>query len=173
MELAAELDAGPIALQGAEPIHADDDYASLAGRLERLGGDLLVRALDERPPFCEQSEDGVTYAHKIEAPDRALDPGAAPECNERKVRALRPHIGARLELGDGDFMGVVRARVAGPPLPPDTPPGWIHQDGDRLLFECAHGAVELEEIRPPGARAMPAADWIRGHPGAVLEVPAD
>jgi methionyl-tRNA formyltransferase len=173
MRLAAQLDAGPIALQGAEPIHADDDYASLAGRLERLGGDLLVRALDEQPPFCDQSEDGVTYAHKIEASDRALDPGTTPECNDRKVRALRPHIGARLELGDGSFMGVIRARVATGPLPPDVPPGRVHQDGERLLFECARGSLELQEILPPGSRPMSAADWIRGHPGLVLEVPAD
>ena len=55
-----------------------------------LGGEVLVRALDERPPFVEQDEAGVTYAHKIEARDRALDPTRPPEEVERVVRALRP-----------------------------------------------------------------------------------
>ena len=73
IRLVEALDAGPICLQGEEPIRPDDDFGTLSARLERLSGDLLVRALDERPPFEEQAADGVTYAHKIEARDRALD----------------------------------------------------------------------------------------------------
>ena len=66
---------------------------------ETLGGELLVRALDERPPFAEQDEDGVTYAREDRAPgDRALDPARARPELERIVRALRPHIGAPLPL---------------------------------------------------------------------------
>ena len=97
-------------LQEAEPIAPDDDYGSLAARLERLGGDLLVRALDERPPYVEQDEAGVTYAHKIEAADRALDPARPAAELERTVRALRPHIGARLALPGGDYLGVIAAQ---------------------------------------------------------------
>jgi methionyl-tRNA formyltransferase len=172
MRLTAGLDEGPVCLQEPEPIHPDDDYASLAERLERLSGELLVRALDAQPPFAEQPDDGVTYAHKIEAEDRALDPSRAPEELDRIVRALRPHIGARLAMPNGAFLGVIRARVAAPPLPSDVPPGRVHVADGRLLLECAGGALELEEIRPPGARAMTAAEWLRGHPDAGFEVPA-
>ena len=91
------LDAGAVCLQEAEPITADDDYGTLAARLERLGGDLLVRALDEQPPFVEQDEARVTYAQKIEAADRALDPAARPpsssgrcaRCGRTSARAWR------------------------------------------------------------------------------------
>src|SRR5215212_6154955 len=58
MRLTAGLDEGPVCLQQALPIRPDDDYATLAQRLERLSGDLLVRALDDQPPFAEQPEDG-------------------------------------------------------------------------------------------------------------------
>ena len=44
---------------------------------ETLGGELLVRALDERPPFAEQDEARVTYAHKIEAARPRARPDAA------------------------------------------------------------------------------------------------
>jgi methionyl-tRNA formyltransferase len=172
MRLTAGLDEGPVCLQEPLPIRPDDDYASLAQRLERLGGDLLVRALDAQPPFAEQPEDGVTYASKIEAADRALDPARGPEELERTVRALRPHIGARLAMPGGEFLGVIRARVAAAPLPPDVPPGRVHAVDGRLLLECAGGALELEEVRPPGSRAMAAAEWLRGHPDAGFEVPA-
>src|SRR3954452_23679713 len=51
LRLVAEMDAGPVCSVGEEPIRPDDDFGSLAERLQRLGGELLVRALDEQPPF--------------------------------------------------------------------------------------------------------------------------
>jgi methionyl-tRNA formyltransferase len=164
MRVTAGLDSGPVCLQETEPIGADDDYGTLAARLQRLGGDLLVQALDEKPPFVEQDESNVIYAHKIEAADRALDPARTAVELERVVRALRPHIGARVALPGGDFLGVIAARVAdgGPEA------GRVRADGSRLLLGTADGALELTEIRPPGARPMAAADWLRGRPDERL-----
>jgi methionyl-tRNA formyltransferase len=164
MRVTEGLDSGAVCLQEAEPIAADDDYGTLASRLERLGGDLLVRALDEQPPFVEQDESQVTYAHKIEPADRALDPTRTPAELERTVRALRPHIGARVALPGGDFLGVIAARVADG----EGEPGWVHVRDGRLLLGAAGGALELTEIRPPGGRPMAAADWLRGRPDKRL-----
>jgi methionyl-tRNA formyltransferase len=140
MRVTAGLDSGPVCLAAAEPIRPDDTYGSLAPRLEQLGADLLVRALDERPPCREQDDAQSTYAEKISAADRTLDPNAPAEEQARVVRALHPHIGARLPLEDGTFLGVQRARVA--------------QDGTSL---------ELVEVQPPGGRPMAYADYARGH----------
>jgi methionyl-tRNA formyltransferase len=157
MRLTAGLDSGPVALQEREPILPDDDFGSLAARLEELGAALLVRVMEERPPFVEQPEDGVTYAEKITAQDRTLDPGRPPLELDRVVRALRPHIGARLEAADG-FLGVWAARLA-----PDEPAGQgLRRDGQRLLLDAAGGTLELLEVQPPGGRRMPAAEWLRG-----------
>jgi HEAT repeats/Formyl transferase, C-terminal domain/Formyl transferase len=166
MRLTAGLDSGPICLQAREPIRPDDDYGTLAARLERVGAELLVRALDERPPFAEQDESAVTYADKIEARDRQLDHTRPPEHAERVVRALRPHIGARLRLPDGTFLGVVAASVDGDTLGPDG--GRVRTDGERLLLDCDGGALELDRIRPPGGREMAARDWLRGRPDPAL-----
>jgi hypothetical protein len=166
MRLTAGLDSGPVALAEREPIRGDDDYGTLSARLREVGGAALVRALDERPPYVEQDEAGVTYAHKIEARDRALDPTRPPEEVERVVRALRPHIGARLPLPDGSFLGVVAARVDGVTLAPAG--GHLRTDGERLLLDCNGGALELTEIQPPGARPMAAPAWLRGRPDPGL-----
>jgi methionyl-tRNA formyltransferase len=164
IRLVEALDAGPVCLRGEEPIRPDDDYGTLSERLERLSGDLLVRALSERPAFTEQGEDGVTYAHKIEARDRALDFTQAPEAVERQVRALRPHIGARLRLPGGEYMTVLEARVAGETLAPAG--GRVRVEAGRLMLDCNGGALELTRIRPPGGKEMDARAWLRGRPDA-------
>ena len=74
MQITAGLDSGPVCLQQALPIEPDDTYGTLAGRLAELGGGLLVRALEESPPFAEQDESLATYAEKLEPHDRLLDP---------------------------------------------------------------------------------------------------
>ena len=160
MRLVAELDAGPVCLREAEPIEPDDTYGSLSERLVSLSARLLVRALDEGPQFVTQDEVGVTYADKIEAADRLLDPARAGPELERTVRALTPHIGARVALPGGDFLGVRTARVhaAGPPE------GELREQDGRLLLGCATGALELVEVQPPGGRPMDAAAYLRGRP---------
>jgi methionyl-tRNA formyltransferase len=166
MRVTAGWDSGPVYLQGTEPIHPDDDHGTLAARLETLGADLLVQALDEHPAPVEQDEALVTYAQKITARDRALDPTRPPEEEERRVRALRPHIGARVPLPDGGFLGVIAAHVNGPTRAPAG--GLLRTEGERLLLDCNGGALELTEVRPPGGRPMRAAEWLRGRPDPAL-----
>ena len=154
MRLTAGLDSGPLFLLGREPIAPDDTYGTLAPRLQELGADLLLRVLDERPEPAEQLEDGVTYAEKIGPADRTLDPSAPPERNERVVRALSPHIGARVELDDGSLLGVLRAAVREPGVA-----GALHVDDDRRLML---GGLELLEVQPAGGRPMDASAYLRG-----------
>src|SRR5271167_3339429 len=111
MRLTAGLDSGPVCLAAEEPIAPTDDYGVLAGRLQALGGELLVRALEQAPPFVEQPEEGVTYAEKLTADDRVLDPARPAVELERVVRALYPHVGARVALADGTWLGVHRAAL--------------------------------------------------------------
>jgi methionyl-tRNA formyltransferase len=162
MQVTAGLDSGPVCLVAREPIHAGDTYGTLAARLQRLGGELLVRALDERPPFAEQDESRVTYADKITAEDRLLAPDRPAAELERVVRALTPHIGAHVEL-DGDApLGVLDARIV--ECAPGAPgaPG-LDLNGRVPLLRCADGnALELITVKPPGKRAMAGEDWLRG-----------
>jgi methionyl-tRNA formyltransferase len=160
MRPVAELDAGPIAVQRAETIQPGDDYGALSARLAALGGELLVEALDTGPAFRDQSDTGVTYADKIVPEDRLLDPALTADLLERRVRALRPHIGAYVELPWDERLGVMRAALAAEKGP--APGGLAVSDG-RLLYGATGGALELCEVHPAGKRPMDAEAWIRGY----------
>ncbi|MCZ4493814.1 MAG: methionyl-tRNA formyltransferase [Conexibacter sp.] len=139
MRLVAELDAGPVYAQKAEPILPSDDYAALAARLQDVSVELLLDVLERRPEPEPQPEDGITYADKLTAADRTLDLTRPPEENVRIVRALRPHIGARIALPDGEFLGVQEAGIA------------------------LDGSLELVTVQPAGGRSMSYAEYLRGH----------
>jgi methionyl-tRNA formyltransferase len=105
-----ELDAGPITAQAAFVVESDSDAGAVFARAADLAADLLEGVLDkEAPRFEPQLDEGVTYADKITAADRELDLDD-PEQAVRVVRALSPHIGARVTL-DGRDVIVWRARV--------------------------------------------------------------
>jgi methionyl-tRNA formyltransferase len=163
MRVTAGLDSGPVALAERIPITEEDDYASLSAKLAELGGDLLARALDALEAgeleFTEQDDSAASYAKKISPDERHLEPGLAASELERIVRALTPHIGAYLELEDGDRLGVRAARaVLGGPAQ-----GEIEATGEGLLLGSADGALRLEMVQPPGKKPMSAADFLRGH----------
>jgi methionyl-tRNA formyltransferase len=190
MRLTAGLDNGPVCLVAREPIRPDDSYGSLTARLQKLGGELLVRALERPEAFVEQDETGVTYAEKIGPKDRLLDPARPAVELERVVRALHPHVGARVEMADGTLLGVHRARLvdaetkvemdaearvdAGMDAEAKTGVEVQTQavvgesvagarDGHRrLLLHCRTGVLELLEVQPPGGRTMDAAAFLRG-----------
>jgi methionyl-tRNA formyltransferase len=159
MRLTAGLDSGPVALTASEPIWPDDTYGSLAERLQRIGGELLVRALSEPVTFAEQPQEGVTYAEKIASEDRLLDPGRSAVELERTVRALNPHIGARLALEDGTLLGVQRAEL----ISDRVPRGALTAVQERLFYGARDGTLELLCVQPPGGRPMDAAAYLRGH----------
>jgi len=155
MRLVEELDAGPVCRRESLAIAAQDDYATLSARLAALGAALLVQALAGPREYLAQDPAGVSYAEKLTAADRELDPQRTAESLERQVRALHPHIGARL----ADGLRVEAARVADRP----TPPGVLAAEDGRLYLGATPGTLELLRVRPPGRRAMDAASYLRGH----------
>jgi methionyl-tRNA formyltransferase len=160
MQLTAGLDSGPVCAQVGVPIEPDDTYGTLAARLEMLGGNLLIQALDERPPCAEQDEAGATYAEKLTAEERFLDPSNTAGELARRVRALTPHIGAAIMLADGSRLGVWEVRIV---EAQSLTPGELSMAGLRPRLACADGALELITVQPPGKRPMSGEDYLRGH----------
>jgi methionyl-tRNA formyltransferase len=129
-----ELDAGPVAARQAFPIAPDDDAGAVYARAAELAAELLHAVLVQDPSqFQPQPEEGATYAEKIRPQDRDLDPAAPAQELVNRVRALSPHIGARL----GDLI-IWRARVG------------------------EDGSFEPVDVQPAGGRRMAYDAYLRG-----------
>jgi methionyl-tRNA formyltransferase len=162
IQLVEELDAGPVAAQRAIDVMPDDTFESLSSRLVVLGAEMLAQSLADAERgqlvFEPQSPEGATYAERLESADRFLDVEGTAARAERKVRALSPHIGARLAMPDTEPIGVRAvsssdAKVA---------PGEVHVMAGELLVGFADGTLRIDRLVPPGGREMESADWLRG-----------
>ena len=128
------LDAGPVAAQRAFPVAPEEDAGTVYARAAEVAAELLRDVLaEDELRFEQQVEEGATYAEKIRPEDRELDPEGPAEELANRVRALSPHIGARL----GDLI-VWRARVG------------------------EDGAFEPLEVQPAGSRRMAYDAYLRG-----------
>jgi len=166
MRVAEALDAGPVALAERVTV-GEDDFGALSARLERLGGELVVRALDLLAggtlELVEQDDSEATYADKIRSEERRLDPGRPASELARVVRALTPHIGAYLELAGGERLGVRAARAE----PGALARGELLAEGG-LVLGCSEGVLRITEVQPPGRRPMASDAYLRGHAGLRL-----
>jgi methionyl-tRNA formyltransferase len=158
-----ELDAGPVLGTLTETIRPGDTAGELLERLARAGAPLLVDTIDhieigdidERP----QSDNGISYAPKIEIDDarvRWADPAFAVD---RRIRACTPAPGAWTTL-DGRRLKIGPVR----PLPDvtDLAPGELDADRHQVRVGTGTHAVALGDMQPPGKQEMDAAAWARG-----------
>jgi methionyl-tRNA formyltransferase len=164
MRVTEGLDSGPVALREEMEIGPEEDFEALSARLSALGGEMLVEALgrqaEGRLEFEDQDDDSATYAEKIDPAERRLDPERPAAQLARVVRALTPHVGAYLELTDGNRLGVRRARA----VDVSIRAGEIRAEWGALLLGCGQGALRLEVVQPQGGKPMPADAYLRGHP---------
>lgn len=163
MRLVAGLDSGPVALREVTPIGTDEDFGSLSKRLADIGGKLLVKGLASARAgsiaWEEQGEDGLTYAEKISAGDRQVDPQRTARQIHDQIRGLTPHIGAWLPLGEDERIGIRRSSVleAGPAA------GTFADREGWPVLGCGEGALRLDRVQPAGKREMDGDAWLRGH----------
>lgn len=167
MQMDAGLDTGAMLLEERVAIAPDDTTASLHDKLANLGGRLIVEALEIAAcggftPVAQPGQ-GVTYAHKIEKAEAAIDWSQPADAIERRIRAFDPFPGASARIA-GETVKVWRARaVAGRG---SAAPGTIVAlDEHGIGVACGDGSrLELTELQRPGGKRLAAADFLRGFP---------
>ncbi|MBK9433021.1 MAG: methionyl-tRNA formyltransferase [Sphingomonadales bacterium] len=156
MQMEAGLDTGPVRAT-AKTVVDRKTAGELTAELAQMGADLLVQVLTNLAdhPAVTQSEDGLTYARKIDKAEARLDFTQDAAAQERQVRAFNPVPGAFFEF-EGERYRVLEAEV-------ETEigePGTIIDN--QLAIACAKGAIRPKIIQRAGKPAMPIADFLRG-----------
>ena len=159
MQMEAGLDTGPVLLRQATPIGAEDTTGDLHDRLAEIGAAAIVaalRGLDGLTPI-PQSEDGVTYAAKIDKAEARVEWHRPAAEVDRLIRGLSPFPGAWAEI-EG-----VRVKFLGSRLVEGQgTPGEVLDDA--LTVACGQGAVQLTRLQKAGREPQMAADFLRGWP---------
>ncbi|MFM6986271.1 MAG: methionyl-tRNA formyltransferase [Hydrogenophaga sp.] len=173
MQMDAGLDTGDMLLVERLSIAADDTTGVLHDRLALLGSRMIVEALprtacgDLRP--VPQPAEGVSYAHKIEKAEAAMDWTLPAALLARRVRAFNPFPGAGTVLG-GEAVKVWAGR-AEPARGQGGRPGQVIAAGpDGIGVMTGDGVLVLTELQRAGGKRLPAGDFLRGFPLAPGQV---
>ncbi|MEK8053505.1 methionyl-tRNA formyltransferase [Ideonella sp. DXS22W] len=164
MQMDAGLDTGDMLLTAEEAIRPDDTTAALHDRLAALGGALCVQGLAAPDALVRtpQPAEGVTYAHKIEKHEAAIDWSQPATQVERRVRAFDPFPGASFTLA-GEVVKLWAAEVL--PGAAGTPGQVLQAEGQRLVVACGEGALALRTLQRPGGRRIDVGTFLQQRPG--------
>ena len=168
MHMAHDLDAGDIIDQVRTPIDPDEDAETLYGRLAVLGGELLLRVVEEleagtarRTP---QDPTQVTLAPMLSRELSPVDWSRSARQIHDQVRGLSPWPAATTDAITGDTMKLCRTQVTGETT--SAKPGTVVSAGKRGIdMACGDGTVlRILELQAAGKKRMRAADYLRGNP---------
>ncbi|MDO8458353.1 MAG: methionyl-tRNA formyltransferase [Burkholderiaceae bacterium] len=197
MQMDAGLDTGDMLLVDKLPILSEDTTGSLHDKLADMGGQLIVQTLAQLPNLkaTKQPEEGVTYAHKIDKHEAAIDWAQDADQIVRRIRAFNPFPGAVTHLG-GEHIKVWAAHGGGgieAHIAPDSLN--TSKNGQIMLVAGDYIAVSviksiansmsnvekntaektvvcITELQRPGGKRLKVADFVRGFelkPGMCFE----
>jgi methionyl-tRNA formyltransferase len=194
MQMDVGLDTGDVLLRRAIDIHPEDTTARLHDRLAHLGAQALLDVLAQPRPWAAQaqSEEGITYAAKIEKHEALIDWSMPAAVLARRVRAFDPFPGAHtvwqgqsLKIWSAQALpaqaqapmgaGATAETANDPSAAPSTAdhlladtasaplPGQVLQaNGQGLDVATGDGVLRVLQLQKPGGKRLGVADFLRG-----------
>ena len=187
MQMDAGLDTGDMLLVDQLPILPCDSMGVLHDKLADMGGKLIVQALAQLPNLKAVKQpqadvtSGITYAHKIEKHEAAIDWSQGAVQIVRRIQAFNPFPGAVTQLG-GEHIKVWAAHTATvaelnlvSKSPETAKNGQIMalagefiaclaiKSGENEVTDVTDPAfVCITELQRPGGKRLKVADFARG-----------
>ena len=166
MQMDAGLDTGAMLLRQSLSIAGTDTTAALHDRLAALGGPMAAQALRHAAGGTlqpvPQPEEGVSYAHKIEKAESAIDWSLPAQAIGQRIRAFDPFPGASTSL-NGEVIKVWDYQIDSCQRKPDVPCGHILSVNESgVHVACGQGVLCLTVLQRAGGKRLPVAQFLRG-----------
>lgn len=155
MQMNAGLDTGDVLLR--QPVRVNDgmNAGEFHDKMAALGAECLLKTLElhGRLEPQKQSEDGITYAHKITKDEAMIDWSRPAQEILNHIRGLNPYPAAQCEIA-GEIIKVFAAEIV--------------PDAAALSFTCGDSKhLRITELQRSGKKRMSADDALRGWNAAL------
>lgn len=163
MEVVPALDAGAMVSKGRLPILDSDTTQRLHDAISQMGATLMVEAmqtLQETGHLDAEMQDEalVTYAHKVEKSEAAIDWQKSAVELSRQIRAFNPFPVATTQFRGEScriwFANAIQGKAA---------PGEVVDYGDTIQVGCGEGLLDIVELQMPGAKRQTAKQFVQGY----------
>lgn len=167
MQMDEGMDTGAILLQERISIDPKDTAGTLTEKLSKQGAKMITAALpmiaSGKLTPQQQDESQATLAPLLKKEDGRIDwERGAQEIHDR-VRGMSPWPGAYTVL-DNKIIKLIETAVENG----NAEPGRLQEKDRNFLFAgTGSGLLQLLTIQPEGRKPMSAAEFLRGHRGAV------
>jgi methionyl-tRNA formyltransferase len=163
MEVVPALDAGAMVSCRIVPITELDTTQTLHDALSAIGAKLMVEAMATLAETgllvaTAQDETLVTYAHKLEKTEAAIDWQKSAVEISRQIRAFNPFPVAQSKLkGEVCRIWMASAQKG------QANVGEIISVHDGVLVGCGNGLLHITELQAPGGKRLSAQAFVQGH----------
>lgn len=162
MQMDAGLDTGAMLSMAKLPIAPSDTSATLYEKLAVVGPQALIAALQNLPALQAnaepQNDSEANYAEKLSKEEALLDFNKTAAALEREIRAFNPWPVSYLQLGSQQLK-IWQARVEASAGPAGQV---VRVDKKGIAIGTADGLLVIEQLQPPGKKAMAVVDFLNG-----------
>jgi methionyl-tRNA formyltransferase len=163
MQMDEGLDTGDMLLKKECIIAENDTTETLHDKLASLGAKAILEALalhrENKIKAISQDNALATYATKISKEESQVDWTKSAQEIARNVRGYNPYPGAVSMLNETKikiWQASVCDNIVG--LPGEV----LQAEKNALVVACGKGALSLEIIQKPNAKALPATNFLQG-----------
>ncbi len=180
MEVVPALDAGAMISKGVLPITAQDTTQILHDQLSEIGAELMVQAMRNLAangvlPSAAQDESLVTYAHKLEKSEAAIDWRKSAVEISRQIRAFNP-----FPVATAQFRGETCRIWFATNLDETLNQNIAKKAGEVIALNtglqasihaaCGQGVLQINELQMPGGKRLTAQQFIQSQKLQIGEI---
>ena len=170
MEVVPALDAGAMVSKGVVPVFETDTTQTLHDSLSKIGADLMVQAMADLVKngslqSTPQDESLVTYAHKLEKLESAIDWHKSAVEISRQVRAFNP-----FPVATAQFRGETCRIWFASATDGNANVGEVIGLEGALVLGCGEGLLQITELQMPGGKRQTAQQFIQSQKPQIGEI---